>query len=96
MNSNCREISEKVVPILRRAGVKNAALFGSFARGEEREDSDIDLLVDFKEPKGLFQVMDVESQLTKHLGRPVNLLTNLPKNPYTRPQIEKDLIILLK
>ncbi|MCR4307421.1 MAG: nucleotidyltransferase family protein [Candidatus Berkelbacteria bacterium] len=96
MTSTIKEISKKAIPILRSAGVKKAAIFGSFARGEERVDSDIDLLVEFRDPKGLFQIMDVKAQLTKHLGRHVDLLTSLPKNPYIRPQIEKDLITLLK
>ena len=40
------EIKEKIIPILRKYGVKRASIFGSTVRGEMREDSDIDILVE--------------------------------------------------
>ena len=42
------EIREKVVPILRKYGVKRASILGSTARGEDREGSDIDILVEVR------------------------------------------------
>jgi len=45
------EIKAKIIPILRRYDVEKAALFGSYVKDEEREDSDIDILVKFKGEK---------------------------------------------
>ena len=87
MSSRVKEISEKAMPILRDTGVKSASLFGSFARGEERKDSDIDLLVEFEEPKSLFEVVEIEERLTIGLGRQVDILSQLPQNPYIKPRI---------
>ncbi len=55
--------------------VESLSLFGSIARGEEREDSDIDLLVDFSEPVGLFQFIELQQWLESLLGRKVDLGT---------------------
>ena len=46
MKKTCAEIEVKLVPVLRRYGVRKAVLFGSFAKGSAHENSDVDLLVD--------------------------------------------------
>ena len=46
---NIEEIKKKVLPVVKRYEVQKAAIFGSFVRGEQREDSDIDILVKFKD-----------------------------------------------
>ena len=51
------EIKTKIIPILRRYDVEKAALFGSYVKGEEREDSDIDILVKFKGEKSLLEYL---------------------------------------
>ena len=58
-----------------RLGVKSLAFFGSAARGEEREDSDVDLLVEFQRPAGLFEFVDVKQYLEDVLGCRVDLET---------------------
>ena len=45
------EIKNRIIPVLKRYDVKRASIFGSFVRGEEREDSDIDILVEFEGEK---------------------------------------------
>lgn len=60
---------------LKRFGVTRIALFGSFARDEARDDSDVDLLVEFSRPVGLFEFIDLQSHLAKLLGRRVDLAT---------------------
>ena len=49
-----QEVTKKIEPLLRERGVSFAGLFGSRARGEERADSDFDILVKFKTPQSLF------------------------------------------
>jgi predicted nucleotidyltransferase len=41
-----QELIDKIIPVLKRHPIKKAALFGSFARGEQRDDSDLDVLLD--------------------------------------------------
>jgi len=47
--TNVEEIRRKILPVVRKYEVQKAALFGSFVRDEQREDSDIDILVEFKD-----------------------------------------------
>ena len=95
--SKLREIRDKVVPVL-RPYVRRIALFGSFARGEEGPESDIDLLVELKPsderpPLGL-QWFDLEEELSRILGRKVELVSARALSPYLRPYVEKELIVL--
>lgn len=64
------------LPELReKYSVESLALFGSYARGEEHSESDIDLLVTFEEPPGLLAFLDLERMLSKLLGRSVDLVS---------------------
>lgn len=60
---------------LREWGVVRIAVFGSFARGEQRPDSDVDVLVELDHPIGLFEFMDLQQHLETLLGRRVDLAT---------------------
>lgn len=55
-------------------GVRSLDLFGSVARGEASPDSDVDLLVDFDRPVGLFHFFRVQSRLEEILGCKVDLV----------------------
>jgi predicted nucleotidyltransferase len=55
-------------------GVRSLDLFGSFARGEARPDSDVDLLVAFDRPVGLFHFFRVQRRLEAIVGGPVELV----------------------
>ena len=60
---------------IRRYGVSHLAVFGSLARGEDRPDSDVDVLVEFSVPVGLFEFVRVQRCLARLLGRSVDLAT---------------------
>jgi predicted nucleotidyltransferase len=62
-------------PLLDAFGVTRLSLFGSFARDEGREDSDVDLLVEFSRPIGLFEFVRLQRQLGERIGRRVELVT---------------------
>lgn len=51
MGKAIQSIKKKIIPILRRYGVKKAAIFGSFVRGEAKKKSDIDILVEIEKDK---------------------------------------------
>ena len=80
--------------LCRRNRVQKLSVFGSFARGEDRVGSDIDLIVEFSEPKGLFALVELEKQLTDLFGRKVDLLTERSVSPYIRNSIKRDLRVL--
>ncbi len=67
-------------------------LFGSFARGEAGPKSDIDLLVQFIRPVGLFELVGIQDEFSDALGRKVDLVTKL--SPYFEKYIIPDLIPL--
>ena len=60
---------------LRRRGVGSLSIFGSVARGMARPDSDIDILVEFSQPVGLFEFVRLQRYLAQILGRRVDLVT---------------------
>jgi uncharacterized protein len=68
------EIKIKALPILKKAGIKRSSLFGSYVRGEQNDDSDIDLLVEYPENTNLFDVIDLKYSLEATLGKTVDLV----------------------
>jgi len=85
---------EKVKQICRNNDVSQLCLFGSFARGEEREESDVDLLARFSRPKSLLTVVAIQRQLSEALGRPVDLLTEPAISPYLHDRIMSSLQVV--
>lgn len=68
-------IKSKILPILKQAGVKRSSIFGSYAHGENKEDSDIDILVDLPRGKSLFDLVDLQNKLEEKLDKKVDLVT---------------------
>lgn len=63
------------MPFLREQySVESLSLFGSFVRGEQRPDSDLDILVTFSEVPGLLRFIELENHLSDFLGRRVDLV----------------------
>lgn len=68
-------------------------VFGSFARGENNKESDLDILIKFKDKIGLLKLVQIEQELSDELGIPIDLVTeNSLKNERLKNFIEKDLI----
>jgi len=72
-NKEIEKIKEKIIPILKRNGVKRAGIFGSYARGEQTKDSDVDILVEFK--GSLLTLIGIELEIKKILRRKVDVIT---------------------
>jgi predicted nucleotidyltransferase len=70
-------------------------VFGSYARGEENEKSDLDILIDFDKKVNLLELIGIEQELTELLGIKVDLVTLLSVNSSLKPYIESDLNRLL-
>lgn len=74
---------------LRQLGVQHLYLFGSTARGDARQDSDIDLFFDHERGKlGLFQLMDVKERAAEILGCKTDIMTRGSLHPVLRKRIE--------
>jgi uncharacterized protein len=75
-----------------RFGVTDLALFGSMARGEAREGSDLDILVAFDGPATSRRYFGVQFYLEDLLGAPVDLVTEKALRGELRPYVERDAI----
>ena len=77
-------------------GVKNLALFGSVARGEARPDSDVDLLVEFERPVGLFGLVALQLRLEELLGCPVDIGTSDSLKASIRSRVMEDCVYVAR
>jgi uncharacterized protein len=81
---------EALTEICERHGITRVRLFGSFARGDARETSDIDLLVDFVGRKSLMDLVRIERELATGFGRGVDLMRERSLSPYLRDRILRE------
>jgi predicted nucleotidyltransferase len=77
---------------LAKLGVKSLSLFGSVARGDERPDSDVDILVEFKGRATFDRYMDTKFYLEELLKCKVDLVTPKAIKPRMKPTIMQDLV----
>lgn len=73
-------------------GVTSLTLFGSFARDQATDASDIDLLAEFDHAPGWREYFGAQAYLEGVLGRPVDLMTITEVRPEIRPYVERDAI----
>lgn len=88
------ETSKKITSILARHGAKRISIFGSYARGEAKPDSDIDILVEFSERKSLLDIIGIEQELCDAVGMKVDLLTEKSISPYLIDRIKKQMVTI--
>ncbi|RMF33486.1 MAG: hypothetical protein D6759_06890 [Chloroflexi bacterium] len=86
--------TERLVEICRQNDVAMIGVFGSMARGETTEQSDIDLLVKFSKRKSLLALVRLERELSAALGRKVDLLTEAAISPYLRDRIKREVRVI--
>jgi hypothetical protein len=70
-----QKLAAQLATLRKTYGVKRIGLFGSVVRGEQHPGSDIDLLVEFVEPVGLFKFIELENRLSELLNARVDLVT---------------------
>ncbi len=88
-------IKEKILPILKRYGVTKAAVFGSFARNEAKETSDIDILVEVRPDTGLFEFIGLKHEIEDILNKKVDLVTYNALKPALRERILSEQLAIL-
>jgi len=88
-----KEILTKNREMLRKKfKIKEIGLFGSYVRGEQKETSDVDILVEFEETPTLLEFVELENYLTKLLGVKVDLVMKRALKPTIKESILKEVV----
>lgn len=89
-------VSQDQISIIRskmsKYKISKIGVFGSYARNNERADSDLDILVQFDQRISLFELIDLELQLSEALGIKVDLVTENSLSKHIKPFIESELV----
>lgn len=95
MRTHIEEIKRKILPILQQYGVKRVGLFGSCVRGEMREDSDIDILVEIEKDTSLLNFVGIKLEIEEALGKKVDLVEYNTIKPLLRERILNEQVTIL-
>lgn len=95
-NKKIEKIKEKIIPLLKEYGVKKAGIFGSYARGEQKENSDIDILVEINDEIGLLEIIRLRRMLQKSVRKKIDLVEYETIRPEIKKSILEDEIQILK
>lgn len=85
---------DKIISYMLRHGAEKVGIFGSYARNEAHADSDLDLMVWFKEQKSLLSMIRIERELSELLGVKIDLLTEQAVSPYLIDRIKLELKVI--
>ena len=94
MTAKVANITKQISDYLASQPVRRAWMFGSYARGEQREDSDIDILVGFDPTVGLFKYAAIYTDLKELLGCEVDLVQEESLKPYATATADRDKILI--
>ena len=90
MKNSIEKIKEKIIPILKKHKAIKAGIFGSYARGDYKEKSDIDILVELNKNLSLDEVIMIKIDLEKVLKKKVDLVEYETIRPELRESILKE------
>ena len=88
------QMENTLISILKKHDAERIGIFGSRAHGDDRPDSDLDLLVDFRKTKSLLTLVSIEQELADTLGIKVDLLTEKAISPHLIERIKAELKIV--
>ena len=80
-------IKIKIVPLLKKKGIKKAGIFGSYARGEQRKNSDVDILVELNKKIRGFEFFGLQDEISNKLGKKVDLVTYKSLNHLIKEEV---------
>jgi len=89
-----KKIEEQKSILEKEYKVKEIGIFGSYVRGEQKGKSDIDILVEFSQPVGLFTFLELEEYLTELIGIKVDLVSKKALKPRIGKNILKEIILV--
>ncbi len=95
MRTQIEDIKRKILPILQRYGVKRVGLFGSCIRGELREDSDIDILVEIEKDISLLDFVGIKLEIEEVLGKEIDLVEYSTIKPLLKEKILNEQVVIL-
>ena len=87
MKENIKLPKQKIVKILKKYGVKKAGIFGSYVRGEQKKNSDIDILIEPPKNMSLIGFVHVKHKLEDELGIKIDLVSYKGIHPLLKSQI---------
>lgn len=87
--------TKKIIKIAKNYGALKVSLFGSYARGDAQESSDIDVLVELESGRSLFDLIQLERELKETLGLEVDVFTPNSLHPRIRNRIMKERVPVL-
>lgn len=93
-NNNISILKKKIIPVLKRYKIKKAGIFGSYARGDNKKKSDIDILVQPRKGMG-FEYVNMGLELEEKLKRKVDLVSYKYIHPRLKSQILKEEVRIL-
>jgi len=80
--------------LYKKYNIKTLGIFGSYARGEENPESDIDILVEYEITPGFFKFIDLEDELSKIFNRKIDLVTKPALKELIKDDILKEVIYI--
>ena len=80
--------------LLKKYKVNRLGIFGSYVRGEQQQDSDLDVLIDYEEPPSLITLIELEYYLSEVIGVKVDLVTNNGIKPQLKDYILKEVVYI--
>ncbi len=91
-----QKIAKLSIPILKKNGVIKAGIFGSYARGDAKQKSDIDMLIKFKgSTKSLLDLIKLEDELKQNLNKEVDVITYRSINKLIKKNILNEEVRIL-
>ena len=94
MNTAIRDHRDEILRLARAHGARNLRLFGSAARGDDRPDSDLDLLVEMEPGRSLVDHVALKQDLEGLLGRDVDVVTEQSLHPRLRDRVLREAVSL--
>jgi len=86
-------LQRKIVPILKRNNIAKAGIFGSYARGDAKKGSDVDVVIEFN--GSLLKLVMIEREIKENLGLHIDLLTYKGLHPLLKDRILQDEVRIL-
>ena len=85
-------LKDEIPHLKEKYGIRKIGLFGSYSRGEQGIESDVDLLVGFEKPIGFFRFLAVEDYIEERLGMKAELVTEDALKPRMKPHVLEEVI----
>jgi len=92
---NITKIKKKITPFLKENKVSKAGIFGSYARGNQKRNSDIDILIDIDDNLSLLKIIEIKLRLEKILQKKVDLIEYSTLHPMIKKNVLKEEIRII-